>query len=482
MNWRTIAYIVSVILVGPCLVVALCYGAQLKDTIISNDLTIDTNGTIIMEGSTDDANDLTITLVNPSAPRTQTHPNASGTFALTSQADGTTVLGTDTDGNYTESIADAGNSTVTVVNGVAEGGIVTLDVIDVNCTNCLGTAQIADVYLLNTGDISSGNQSVQHATNPAIFATDTTNTVTTLIQSFDTLGAVGTSSNHLLALVSAGAAAASFDTSQNTILNKNVTIGDASAGIDFTLTFNGETNDGVLTYDEDNAIFSFDDLIATATGFDGVGAISLPYGSADITDHTFTTDSTGNAEMVFPDDSVGPAELDSTTGAYDFGGVTSLAIPNGASPTVDANGEVATDSTNDDFTYFSTAKRTLTYIFERCFTKEALNLNDDNIPFWTPRRNITLIDAICHCDDDSGDCTTPADLSFEHYETGTASTVNSVTGTIDCEANATGDTRTTLSGDNTVDADDVLRFDTDSTPVPSTDYYNICFSYTVDAQ
>ena len=37
------------------------------------------------------------------------------------------ALGTDTTGNYVQSIADAGNSTITVTNGTAEGGAVTLD-------------------------------------------------------------------------------------------------------------------------------------------------------------------------------------------------------------------------------------------------------------------------------------------------------------------------------------------------------------------
>src|SRR3990167_3936056 len=47
------------------------------------------------------------------------------------------ALTTDTTGNYTATIADAGNSTILVINGVAEGGAVTLDVIDLNCTNCI---------------------------------------------------------------------------------------------------------------------------------------------------------------------------------------------------------------------------------------------------------------------------------------------------------------------------------------------------------
>jgi len=52
------------------------------------------------------------------------------------------TLGTDTDGNYTATIADAGSNTIAVVNGTAEGGAVTLDAIDLNCTNCIGGTEI----------------------------------------------------------------------------------------------------------------------------------------------------------------------------------------------------------------------------------------------------------------------------------------------------------------------------------------------------
>lgn len=123
------------------------------------------------------------------------------------------ALTTDTTGNYVLSIADAGNSNITVVNGVAEGGAVTLDVVDVNCTGCLGSTEIAgldisadtnltagtnitltgddlsvdDVFLLNTGDTGTGTYDLGGATvkqhvYPAWtwpgFATTTTATTT----------------------------------------------------------------------------------------------------------------------------------------------------------------------------------------------------------------------------------------------------------------------------------------------------------------
>ena len=79
--------------------------------------------------------------------------DALGVLAISADS---VVLKNDTTGNYVQSIADAGNSTITITNGTAEGGAVTLDVVDLNCTNCLNAAEIEDIYILNTGDSLTG--------------------------------------------------------------------------------------------------------------------------------------------------------------------------------------------------------------------------------------------------------------------------------------------------------------------------------------
>jgi hypothetical protein len=50
-------------------------------------------------------------------------------------------------------------------------------------------------------------------------------------------------------------------------------------------------------------------------GLDAIGAVDMVYGSADVTDHTFTTDGSGNSEIVLPNDSIGDAEIDWGSGA-----------------------------------------------------------------------------------------------------------------------------------------------------------------------
>lgn len=50
---------------------------------------------------------------------------------------------------------------------------------------------------------------------------------------------------------------------------------------------------------------------------------------------------------------------DTGTGVYDFGGATSFEIPNAASPTVDASGEIAVDGTSGQLIYYNGAKKVL---------------------------------------------------------------------------------------------------------------------------
>ncbi|MEZ6255404.1 MAG: hypothetical protein R3B92_01335, partial [Patescibacteria group bacterium] len=107
-------------------------------------LTTNTSGFILVADGTN---------YNPVAVSGDINIASNGTTTIQPDA---VALGTDTTGNYVATIADAGNSTITVVNGSAEGGAVTLDVVDVNCTDCLNATEIEDIYLLNTGDTATG--------------------------------------------------------------------------------------------------------------------------------------------------------------------------------------------------------------------------------------------------------------------------------------------------------------------------------------
>ena len=92
-------------------------------------------------------------------------------------------------------------------------------------------------------------------------------------------------------------------------------------------------------------------VINTSVGLDAVGAVGMGYGSGDVTDHAFTTDGTGDSEIVLPNDSIGPAEMDSTTGAYDFGGTTSFEIPNSADVSANITEGMLSWDSDDDILY-----------------------------------------------------------------------------------------------------------------------------------
>ena len=76
---------------------------------------------ITFEGATADAHETTVTVADPTADRTITIPNATGTVALL----GTIALGTDTTGNYVTSLV-AGTGVTLTNDTAAEGGTPTI--------------------------------------------------------------------------------------------------------------------------------------------------------------------------------------------------------------------------------------------------------------------------------------------------------------------------------------------------------------------
>jgi hypothetical protein len=54
---------------------------------VTGELLIGSTGSLVFEGSTDDAFETTLTVADPTADRTITLPNDTGTVALTSQLD-----------------------------------------------------------------------------------------------------------------------------------------------------------------------------------------------------------------------------------------------------------------------------------------------------------------------------------------------------------------------------------------------------------
>ena len=81
----------------------------------------------------------------------------------------------------------------------------------------------------------------------------------------------------------------------------------------------------------------------------------------------------------------------SPTGALDFGGSTSLEIPNGAAPTVDTTGEVAVDTTSDQLIYYGAAKRVLPYRLQENFAIKS-PVDADDVLMFKAQQAITITD------------------------------------------------------------------------------------------
>lgn len=67
-------------------------------------------------------------------------------------------------------------------------------------------------------------------------------------------------------------------------IDNNLTIGEGGAGVDYTVTFNGETNDGVITYIEDEDRFDFDNDVNIGGEITVTGGILPRYLSGALTD------------------------------------------------------------------------------------------------------------------------------------------------------------------------------------------------------
>lgn len=87
----------------------------------ANGLTV-TGASIVFEGATDDDYETTLTVTDPTADRTITLPNATGTIALL----GTIALGTDTTGNYVSDLT--GGTGVSISHTPGEGSSPTVSI------------------------------------------------------------------------------------------------------------------------------------------------------------------------------------------------------------------------------------------------------------------------------------------------------------------------------------------------------------------
>lgn len=113
----------------------------------------------------------------------------------------------------------------------------------------------------------------------------------------------------------------------------------------------GNTETGItVTYQDADGTIDYVVSDTTVAGDSGSTGIT-PGDTLTIAGGTnATTAMSGDTLTINVDDAFLSNSGDTGTGVYDFGGATSFEIPNGATPTVDAAGEIAVDTTITDYT------------------------------------------------------------------------------------------------------------------------------------
>ena len=87
-----------------------------------------------------------------------------------------------------------------------------------------------------------------------------------------------------------------------TQLDESMTVGVGAAGVDYTISVNGETNDGTITFDEDNDIWVFTDAVTAGgllTASAGITSVVGTNTINDITPTVTTVDFTAEKQVAF---------------------------------------------------------------------------------------------------------------------------------------------------------------------------------------
>lgn len=477
------------------------------------------------------------------------------------------ALGTDTTGNYAATVADAGNSTVTVSGSGSESAAITLDVVDVNCTGCLGTtelgadsvstselngagveselegvmdlqdmqgavidAQVPDSITVTSasstegtdyGTLTDGKVCIYDLASTEIDCTASTSGVGDMLKATydsgdngkaDSTDQVGTLTNGK-GCTTDGSVINCTSTpttgTLNTLKENNAAVGDADIvtldflGADFDLSESPDTEMNVVvaaamtrdtewdTISEINTATTDADIISTTSSWTG-GDLSGTGLAATVAANSvaLTTDTTGNyaagdgeagnaltgdsATSFFSsgtlEDAIMPASMDSKTFT------TYLKIPTAASPTVDAAGKIAEDTTAGQLIYGATP-RVLDPVRTACARVSDIAAADDNFNFFMANQAITVTSVGCYCD---GTCTTKATFTLED-NSGNAMTITGTNPT--CAATTGAATYAAVTASNGLVAGESMRFDVTNTPSPdAADEYVICFTYTIDRQ
>ncbi len=273
------------------------------------------------------------------------------------------------------------------------------------------------------------------------------------------------------------------------LLGTNITIGDATAGTDITVTFDGESNDGVFKWMEDEDYFEFSDDILIASDEKiqfrdtAIYINSSADGQLDLVADTeiqiaaTTVDINGNVDVSgtltvagavdFGDaalSNVGAVQLDSIAGDADsntsiaFSGSDVITITAGGETQVTFNNGSILPTTDDDVDLGSSSFEFKDGYFDGTLHADAINFNGTAITATAAELNIL-----------DGVTSTAAELNIldgatvvvgeinalDLGSTGTGTAINSKAVVLDANKDYTGIRNLTLTGDLTIGGDDL---------------------------
>lgn len=455
------------------------------------------------------------------------------------------ALGTDSTGNYVATVADAGNSTITVSGSGSETAAVTLDAIDVNCSNCIDGSDIAmgsdasgDIMYYNgtdyvrlakgsdgqflslssgtptwdtpagSGDVTavgscaSGDCFVDGVNNTLVFEGSTVDTSETTVGAVDptgdrTINLPNASGTILVGNTLTDTRICTYD-GTNRYINCDTTsggsgditaVGPAYASGDAFVGGVVSTGTTMLvwegTTDNTNELSIISSTADPASDIDitlpsATGTLDTIAGTATLTnktlaaaDNVIEADTGDSATSFFSAGTLEDARLPSSMADKVITG--SLAIPQGASPTVDATGEIGLDTTATQVVYYDgSAVKALDPVRTACARIADVVAADDNFTIWTANQAVTITSVGCYCE---GTCTTKPTFTLED-NSGNAMTITGTNPT--CAVTTANATYAAVTAGNSLVAGESLRFDVTNTTSPTTDDDILCWTYTVD--
>jgi hypothetical protein len=259
--------------------------------------------------------------------------------------------------------------------------------------------------------------------------------------------------------------------------NETFQIGGATNYVKFSeggvVTFEGTAS---IVLPNETVSISTISASGTASGstyLRGDGSWGTPGSSANINWDSFPIVDTIESDWNFI---VNDGGVDKKINWEDFEAIlgTSYSVYADASANVSAEGQVAIDLTDDQFTYYGSAKRVLPYERTVCAIVENLSASDDNFAFYMANDPITVTGVGCNC---RGTCSTLATFTLEDRG-GNAMTITDTNPT--CATTGAATFKAVTSG-NTLTAGEMVAFDVTNTPTTG-DTYALCITYTVNAQ